>query len=161
MCNFYKKKKKLKKGLEKKSSPAHHFLLPSKVSSFSVSSHSLTLSSTHHPAVPSPFVCSPDVEKQSGFINCCSVCLKLCYKKCIIAKTELAAFFRVFFFLCFFFFLLRMKNSHVEVCIIGAVHHNDNNDSSERCQSAELMRLMRVRYWTSDLYIAQQAQITG
>lgn len=26
-----------------------------------------------------PFVCSPEVEKQSGFIN--SVCLKLCYKK--------------------------------------------------------------------------------
>lgn len=45
-----------------------------------------------------PFVCSPEVEKQSGFIN--SVCLKLCYKKqhSIIVKTQPAAF-------TFFFFL--------------------------------------------------------
>lgn len=127
----------------------HHFLLPSKASSFSIYFHSLTLSSTHHPAVPSPFVCSPDVEKQSGFINCCSVCLKLCYKKKLhnCEKTEkLAAFFLFLFFRCCF--PLRIKNSQVEVYIIREVHDNDNNDSSARCRLWDRDR-------TSDIYMAQ------
>lgn len=101
MCNFFNLTESLK---NKCPPPVYHFP-PEKPQTFLSPPILLSLTLSLHLVLPPciiplslPFVCSPEVEKQSGFIN--SVCLKLCYKKqhSIIVKTQPAGF-AIFFFL--------------------------------------------------------------
>lgn len=160
MCNFHKKKKKWKRPKEK--GPAPHTILCCPVKPVpSLSPPILWLCPPHiSPQFP-PLLSALQTWKNSldSLTAALSVWNYSIKKKQYNCENRTGCLLPLFSFLCFF--LRRMKNSWLEVCIIGAAHHNDNKDFSARCQSAELMRLMWARYWTSDLYIAQQPQITG